>query len=157
MEKTIFREKSIERISSPEQLDSYVKVSNPGVWMALAAIILLLIGAFVWAVFGQLDTTITVAATVRDGCATCYISKDKANAVKVGQSVRIGDGIYAVAAISSSPAAVTQAVGEYALYIGSLTVGEWIYEATFDTELADGVYEADIVVDSVSPISFILN
>ncbi len=30
MENQIFRKKSIERVSSPEQLNDYVRVSNPG-------------------------------------------------------------------------------------------------------------------------------
>ncbi len=47
MDKQLFRKSSIERVSSPEQLNDYIKVSNPGVWMILAAIIALLIGVCV--------------------------------------------------------------------------------------------------------------
>lgn len=37
MNDKIFRKKSVEKMSSPEQLNDYVKVTNPGVWMVLAA------------------------------------------------------------------------------------------------------------------------
>ena len=37
MASSIFREKSLKRISSPEQLNDYIKVSQPSVWIALAA------------------------------------------------------------------------------------------------------------------------
>lgn len=47
MEKQIFRKKSVERVSSPEQLSDYIRVSNPSVWMTLAAIIVLLAGVCV--------------------------------------------------------------------------------------------------------------
>ncbi len=40
----LFRKSSIERISSPEQLNEYVRVSSPGVWMVLTAVIVLLAG-----------------------------------------------------------------------------------------------------------------
>ena len=40
----IFREKSIERVSSPEQLDDYIKVTTPSVWLILSATIALLAG-----------------------------------------------------------------------------------------------------------------
>ncbi len=40
--KPIFREKALEKITSPEQLNNYLKVTNPAVWMILAAVILLL-------------------------------------------------------------------------------------------------------------------
>lgn len=32
MNDKIFRKKSVERMSSPEQLNDYIKVTNPGVW-----------------------------------------------------------------------------------------------------------------------------
>lgn len=63
MNDKIFRKKSVDKMSSPEQLNDYVKVTNPGVWMALAAIAVLLIGICVWGVFGKLETKLTVAAT----------------------------------------------------------------------------------------------
>lgn len=53
--KTIFREKSIERITSPEQLNDYIKVTTPSVWLVLIAILLLLGGGLVWGVFGKVQ------------------------------------------------------------------------------------------------------
>ena len=37
MQNQLFREKSLEKVSSPEQLNDYIRVSNPGVWIAVAA------------------------------------------------------------------------------------------------------------------------
>ena len=37
---SIFREKSLERIASPEQLDSYLRVTAPPVWLGLIAAVL---------------------------------------------------------------------------------------------------------------------
>ncbi len=54
MDNNIFREKSIQRVSSPEKLDDYIKVVSPGIWFLLAAIILLLLGVLVWASVGYL-------------------------------------------------------------------------------------------------------
>ena len=56
MKKPLFRQKSLDRVSSPEQLDAYMKVSSPGIWMILGAVIILLAGVFVWSVFGRLET-----------------------------------------------------------------------------------------------------
>ena len=33
MSDQIFRKKSLDRISSPEQLNDYIRVANPGIWM----------------------------------------------------------------------------------------------------------------------------
>ncbi len=55
MSESLFRKKSIDRISSPEQLNDYIRVSTPPLWLALIATLLLLIGALAWGVFGTMD------------------------------------------------------------------------------------------------------
>lgn len=45
MKEDLFRKKSIDKIQSPESLNDYAKIENPGIWVVLAAIVLLLIGA----------------------------------------------------------------------------------------------------------------
>ena len=57
MDNNLFREKSIERVSSPEKLDDYIKVVSPGVWIVLAAIIVLLLGILAWANVGLVPMT----------------------------------------------------------------------------------------------------
>ena len=58
---SIFREKSLERVSSPEQLDDYIRVTTPSVWLVLLALVILLAGILAWSVFG------TVTAKDSDG------------------------------------------------------------------------------------------
>ena len=53
--KQIFREKSIERVSSPEKLDDYIKVTTPSVWIILAATVALLVGMIIWGGFGKIE------------------------------------------------------------------------------------------------------
>ena len=53
--KSIFREKSMESISSPEKLNDYIKVSSPSVWLIMAAIIVLLLGVIAWSVLGTVS------------------------------------------------------------------------------------------------------
>ncbi len=53
----LFRKKSIERVSSPEQLDDYIRVTHPSVWVILIAIIILLTGVIIWAAFGTVSFT----------------------------------------------------------------------------------------------------
>ena len=51
----IFREKSIERVTSPEQLDDYIKGTTPSVWLILIATVILLIGTLIWGVTGRIE------------------------------------------------------------------------------------------------------
>ena len=40
----LFRKKSMDRVSSPEQLNDYIRVTSPGLWLVLAAVVILLAG-----------------------------------------------------------------------------------------------------------------
>ena len=53
----IYREKSLERVSSPEQLDNYLRVTTPPVWIVLLALAILIVGIFVWAALGSVTAT----------------------------------------------------------------------------------------------------
>ena len=75
MDHSVFRQKSMERITSPEQMNDYIRVSNPSVWMLLAAVIVLLIGVCVWGAFGHLDTVVQTGGICEDGRLTVYLSE----------------------------------------------------------------------------------
>ena len=62
MNEQSFRKKSVDRVSSPEQLNDYIRVANPSLWLVLGAVIALLIGVCVWGVLGRLDTTVSAVA-----------------------------------------------------------------------------------------------
>ncbi len=49
----LFRKKSLERVSSPEQLNDYIRVTTPTVWLVLLALVILLAGILVWGVLGS--------------------------------------------------------------------------------------------------------
>ena len=52
---SVFREKSLEKISSPERMDEYIKVTTPSVWVVLVALVVLLAGFLVWSIFGTME------------------------------------------------------------------------------------------------------
>ena len=89
--KDLFRKKSIDRISSPEQLTDYLKVTDPTLWLVLGAVMVLLAGMLVWACLGRLTTTVTAQAEVRDAKAVMIIPYDEAKDIEKGQRVIIGD------------------------------------------------------------------
>lgn len=157
MNEQLFRKKSVERVSSPEQLNEYIRVSNPGIWTVLAAIVILLVGALVWGFVGHLDTTLSAVAVAEDGGVTVYVKESDIGSVEKGMTVRIGDTEGTVAEISAEPVRVDAGFTEYALHVGNLVNGEWVYAVTVSGAFADGVHHAEIVVESVSPMSFILN
>ena len=153
----LFRKKSLERISSPEQLNAYIRVSTPSVWMLLAAIVILLVGVCVWGVFGHLDTTLSVAAIAQEGTVTAYVREGDIAKVKAEAVVTVDGDIVKIWAIAEQPVQVDEGFSEYARHVGGLQQGAWVYAVKLDANYPDGVYTAQIVVDSVSPMSFVLN
>lgn len=55
MKKSVFRNESLDRVNSPEELNDYIKVTSPSVWIVLSAIVLLLVGFIVFACFAEVD------------------------------------------------------------------------------------------------------
>jgi len=55
MDNSIFRKKSLERISSPESLNDCLHVTSPAVWLILTAVILLLAGMLIWSSVASID------------------------------------------------------------------------------------------------------
>ena len=154
---TIFRKSSLDRVSSPEQLGDYIKVSRPSVWLVLGAVIVLLIGVCFWGVFGTLTTTREVVALVQDGKSTCYVTPEEANGLSPGMEVRIGDSAGSIISVASTPMEITADFDAYALYLSGLKVGDWVVPVTVDVSAQDGAYMAKIVLETISPISFVLN
>jgi len=58
MAKQIFRKVSLERLSSPEQLDLMVRITTPAGWLALLGLGLLLLAAIIWGVYGTIPTKV---------------------------------------------------------------------------------------------------
>lgn len=157
MDSQIFRTQSIERVSSPEQLSDYIKVSNPSVWMCLLSVVVLLAGICVWGVFGKMDTTLDTAMIVEDGRMTCFLKEQEADRVLPGMTVTVNGEEYVLESVSSEPRAVTKDTDSYLMHIGGFMTGEWVYEAAASASLPDGTYVGSILIERVSPMSFVIN
>ncbi len=158
MNEQLFRKKSMEKVSSPEQLNEYIRVSDPGVWMVLAAIVILLIGVCIWGVLGHLDTTVKTVAVAEKNQITLYIKETDIGSVKENTKVVINGAEYEIFDVAEYPVAVGNDFSEYVLHKGNLKTGEWVYPAVIlGDEYTEGVYDAEIVIESVSPMSFVIN
>ena len=138
MSEEIFRQKSLDKVKSPENLDDYIRVSNPGVWLLLISVILLLAGACVWGVFGHIDSTVEANVRAENGAVVCYVEDDSISAMQTGMIVRFDD-------FEATITAIRQEGGDYSCTLQS------------DQTIPDGFYEGKVVVESYRPLSFVLN
>lgn len=159
MKSQLFREKSMQRVSSPEQLNDYIRVANPSVWMALGAVIILLLGICVWGVFGKLDTLLTVGAITEGEHTVCYVKESDMATVSADMKVRINGEEYAISEIAVQPVRVDESFPEYLAHLGGITQGEWVYPVVLEglSGTDGGIYSAEIVIESIAPMTFVIN
>lgn len=158
MNTRLFRKSSIDRVNSPEQLNEYIRVANPSVWLVLAAVIALLVGVLIWGIFGTVQTTVETGALVSEGEAVCYVSEQDARRLTAGMSVTVGDVSGSIRSIDAVPAQMDGAYAELGRHIVGFTQDGLYYGVHLQLSgLADGVYPAVITVESIHPISFILH
>ena len=138
MSEKLFRKKSLDKIASPESLTDYIRVTNPGVWLVLAALIVLLAGACVWAIFGRMETKLPVTAKVENGMAAITLTADEAEKVAPGESVIFDGGEGVILTIEGPDEA-------------------GLYTAAAEMNAPDGTLRAEIVTESLSPMSLIVN
>ena len=158
MSKQLFRQKSLEKTTSPEQMGDYIRVSNPSVWMILVAIIVLLIGVCVWGVFGRLDTTLPTGGVCKDGQLTLYISEKDFDKLGADTLVSVNEKEYALSEISESPVKLDTSYDPYLIHLMGLSEGDWVYIAKADApEIKDGTYSVEVITERIKPIDFVRN
>ncbi len=158
MGSTIFREKSLKKIASPEQMNDYIRVSSPSVWMVLTAVIVLLAGVCVWGMFGHLDTAVQTGGVCADGHLTVLVGEEDHDKIKENAVISVDGVEYAVAEITNAPIRVDDQIDPYVVHLAGFTEGDWVYRLYADVPgLADGVYAASVITERVRPLDFVLN
>lgn len=86
----IFRKVALERLSSPEQLDQLMQVTRPQGWLALAALLALILAALAWGVFGSIPTeALGQGILLRQGGVSELVAAGSGQVEEV--LVRVGD------------------------------------------------------------------
>ena len=120
MEESVFREKSLRRITSPEELEEYLRVTSPTVWMVLAAVILLLVGVLIWSATSSIDSFATGTAQVENGVLRIAFDDEHiAQSVQTGMTVKVGETESTISGVGTGSDGKLFATGETALTDGS--------------------------------------
>lgn len=163
MDDQLFRQKSLDRISSPEQLHDYMRVTGPKLWMILGAITVLLIGFIVYASTARMENTmaITVKAesiesysdddggtvTGRNTYYSAELPPSVKDVISNGMVVRLGNESGKINGIS-----ILNDQED-----GSEKVRIQIGMDNPNYDLPGGEYDAVLVLESTTPISFLWN
>jgi len=155
-QESIFREKSVDRVSSPEQLDKYIKTTTPSVWIIFFAIIILLAGVIVWATVGNLKTYSEVGIKVSNNEAIVFIKEADYEKICDESYVELEGAEYEILKVEG-PVEAVKGTDSYMLHASSISEGEWYYIVYAKVNLKDGQYKGKVVYELTSPISFVIN
>ena len=154
-ENPLFRKKSLDRISSPEELHDYMRVTSPRLWMLLSAIAALLVGFLIYASTATMENTVRIqvdvaryeADTDGDGkeesqtMVSCILPESMKDLIRSGMVLRVA--------------------GEEGKVFSYYTVEEELgvlFEMNRkQLNLPDGTYEGELVLEATKPISFLWN
>lgn len=157
MNDSIFRKKNLERINSPEQLDDYIKVTSVSVWVILISIMLILIGACVWGVYGTVTTSFETIGIVEKGNMKIYISESDFQKIDSNIKVIVNDKEYNVNRIDKDFEKIQNCLKANEIHEAGLDGDEWVHIAYADTELEDGKYNVSVIIENLHFMSFIMN
>lgn len=124
--------KKVEKISSPDDLNKFLKHTSPATWIILGLSICLLLGLIISAFFVRITDKIQGIANVKDGEVTLVISESNKRKLEEGQKVYILDQI-----------GVIDSVTNYVPVISGF-------------DLDDGEYNYTINVKEIRPIDFLI-
>ena len=147
----------MERITSQENLHDYMRVTSPKLWMLLIAIAALLAGFIAYAATAEMETTMDLTVTVKhfsdpneDGTTHDYyfisgsLPESAYGTVQKDMPVRISDLEGTISAVIDSDKS-------------DMLVLIQLDDEAAAWQLPDGEYSARIILDTTTPLSFLLS
>ena len=126
------------RLSSPEQLNDYLRVTNPKIWVLLIAIILLLGSLVVWSNVATIESYATGTARAEAGELTItFENATQAKQVQAGMTLEVGDAQAEI------------------LTVGTDSNG--VVVASSRANIPDGVYDVRVGYKTKQVIELLLN
>lgn len=155
----LFREKNIEKVTSPEQLNDYIRVTSPGVCLTMGAVLVFLVCVCVWAAAGTLDITVEAKGLADGKILYCYLDEEDIQYVREGMTVHTKAGEGTVKSVSEIPddyeMMAQRLGGENMVHALHIQDGEWRYLVEISREEdSEGLMDVSIVTERVSPISY---
>ena len=126
------------RMTSPEQLNDYLKVTNPKIWALLVAVLLILGGFLLWSGFTTIESYATGTARAVGGELTVmFDNPEQAARVQPGMEMEVGD------------------MRTEVLVVGVDDEGNTV--ATAQTTIPDGTYSVRVGYNATQVLSMLMN
>ncbi|MBR3316469.1 MAG: hypothetical protein IKG21_01425 [Atopobiaceae bacterium] len=162
--KSVYDERAVQRLRSPDDLDKYVQVTNPSVWVLLLACLVLLVGLLAWGVFGTVSTKLNVVSVWDGNRVACFLDANEVGRVHKGDPAFVGGQQLSVSAVPNAPISRSEAsrvLGSDYLTNSVMEADEWSYVVVLEGKGGYDFVEnvplpTVITTDRMPPISLVL-
>ena len=159
----IFRETALRKMSSADDLDHYLKVTNPSAWIIVGAITALLVAAFIWGLTANLPISTNTTGVLKNGEIVCFLPLDGSQIATTDSKVTAVGHETHIVSVNDNPHSqreVAAALGsDYA--IASLNLPQWSYKLIValpsdidDWEEGDDI-PVQVTTEEVAPLSYL--
>lgn len=131
----LFRKRLLDKISEPDQLTDYLRVTKPSVWLIIAAILVVFLGLISWSLVGNIDITAEGNAVISKGQAMIMLADNDKYRLDEGMRVTIDGKDVIITNIDYN---------EFGMPVGYARIPE-----------SDGKYSVRVVVRSSHPFELL--
>lgn len=158
-----FRKEALAKASSSEDLNEYIRVARPSVWLMLGAIIVFLVSFLIWGIFGRMDTSFHAAGYADNGVLSCYLREAEYNQLTSDTRIQAGSydlGTFNGQGLLESETAIRNRYVNNINFLTALALndGEWRYQVDIPaTAISDGATEVTFITESTNFLAFVFN
>ena len=151
----VFRRSTLNRVTNSDELDHYIKVTNPSAWAITLAALLLICGIIVWAVVAIVPVTVETTGITAPGndpskvTVLCWVDKTTADRINESGMKASVDGIEATnAVISETPMSFFEVIRFLGIdyYADKIKLDNWNYLVTIELDSAPS--HTDFAIDT---------
>lgn len=161
--RSVFNRRATEKLRSPDDLERYVRLTNPSIWVILAACVLLLAGLVVWGIFGAVTTTVSTACVRVDDSLVCFLNVEDATEVNVGDTASVNSMLSSVTYKSEEPISRAEAQDQIPsdFLKDTLVKDDWVFMVLLDATTVKDVDEGTVLtttitVESKAPLALVI-
>ena len=161
MNENLFRKESIDHIASPEQLNDYIRVPNPGIWLMISFFLILAAMLIFWAFSANLPLVIqTSGISAADGIL-CYLPIYEAKSLSLGMKVKINETEGKIQSIYPNPISKEEAAMEIGAYQADMMIqAPWNLKIILSpsTTISNNQFlSIKIITDTIKPIDLVFD
>lgn len=137
----VFRPSMMNRIASADELDHYLKITNPSAWVVTLAALLLIAGVIIWAVVANVPVTVNTTGidyldpNSDENVVLCWVDKSTAQKIEDSGAKASIDGVEAKSVqLNDVPMSASEVISLLGsdFYANSLDLSDWNYLVTIE-------------------------